>query len=265
MPLSRNCSHDNPCRYPEDSGLNLSNATKTKPDDDHVFGAVVPAIEGAFKNIFGAGENWKQRMHDFNPNLATLWGSLCTIDFGHGLQPPVVKRTNDETDQHAYAFGWYVQRLQWQLCEIVCTNNVIGNSEERSISPATQGWKIAVKHELAGVMNNLVDETALKLYINNTQNAKPQPKKSQANKPQRNKALATNPTAEIAIPEVLHPPMSFAAARTYASSVNSDRARRVMEILGKFVLIPELMDELLNQFDGSGVSLVNGSWSKWES
>ena len=200
---------------------------------DHVFGDVVAAIQTGLKDIFGSID-FRARMNSYNPRLEVIWNALKNTDFGHGHDRethPVVLRANvQEVDQHGRVFGIYSERLQWQLCEIVCTNKIVDGStkEERRIFSAKGLWKARVLQSFDDLMKNLVDRTALEFYINN---------------PGQTRTVEKNS-------RVSHPPMSFNNATEYV--VNGDTAahKRVREVLKNYDHLRGSLVALLNEFNG---------------
>ncbi len=102
-----------------------------------MFGDVIAAIETGLENIFGK-IHFEYRMNSYNPRLGTIWNALKNKDFGHvkGEDLAAKRVMLPEVDQHGKVFGIYGKRPQWELCEIVCTNNFNGETEERRIFSA---------------------------------------------------------------------------------------------------------------------------------
>ena len=89
---------------------------------------------------------------------------LATVDFGHGANPPLVNRNGTpEPDGHSHVFGGYSNRLQWNLCEIVCTGFAPG--EVRRFACTTRAWESNVLSSFDELMNHLVDSTSIAFYI----------------------------------------------------------------------------------------------------
>ncbi|OHX16160.1 hypothetical protein [Chromobacterium sphagni] len=177
---------------------------------DHVFGDVVGVVGNALTEIFGGGVNWQNRMRAYNANLAAQWTGLTQVDLGHtGAHPPVVARQGaPEVDRHAHMFGGYGNRLQWYWCEVVCAG-FQGGIEDRRVGGKTQAWKNQVMGAFDEVINNLVDETALRAYIAN---------------PGQTRQADPN--------SVLHTPVSLARATAIANGLNGPGKARIQQILG---------------------------------
>jgi hypothetical protein len=140
MPLLAGCQYPNPVAaalpVPPVAGAapNLAPA-----QGDHVFGDVIGTIGTALQLIFGGGANWNNRMRAYSPILEVLWDGLANANFGHGGHAPTVARHGaPEPDEHAHVFGGYAVRLQWTLCEFVCTGFLPGGVERPEESEARQ-------------------------------------------------------------------------------------------------------------------------------
>jgi hypothetical protein len=229
MPLIQGCTYNNPVCPALPAPPVATGATLTAPGQgDHVFGNVLGAIETALQTIFGGGQDWDTRMRNYNVNLETVWNGLKRVDFGHGANPPIVYRAGaDEPDEHAHVFGVYSQRLQWKLCEIVCTGFAPG--EVRRIGGATPAWKTSVLESFGELMDSLVDNTAIVQYITTLPNT----------------IRAANPVM------VRHTPMSLANARVYAANHNGPGKNRVTQVLNAYGSLHESVRGLLDRFDGS--------------
>ena len=139
-------------------------------------------------------------------------------------------------------FGRYATRLQWQLCEIVCTGYAPNVGEVRRIGGSTGAWKNAVLSSLDDLMNNLVDTTALQFYIA-TQNP--------------NDSRQANPGA------VRHPAISLAAAVAYTNAHNGPGKARVTGVLNTYRSLRSSINGLLDRLDGpvKTLNVANNTWT----
>lgn len=233
MPLITGCGFNNPIAAAFPSRPLAAAADRLAPaQGDHLFGDVLGSVETALQSIFGGGAVWPTRMQHYSPTLHSVWTGLDAVDLGHAANPPIVQRTGAaEPDEHAYVFGGYSRRLQWQLCEIVCTG--FAASEMRSIGGATRSWKTAVLNSFDDVMNHLVDSTALHFYIATPHGIR------QAN------ASTVN-----------HTPISLAEAVVYASRHAGPGQRDVLRVLSNYSGLRTSFVGLLDRFDGPTKTLA---------
>ncbi|NHZ90019.1 hypothetical protein F2P45_13490 [Massilia sp. CCM 8733] len=237
MPLIRHNTFRNPSNGGGLPNVPLANAAGSlaPAQGDHLFGDIMGAIGTAMQHIFGGGALWQQRLQAYDSVLASLWRELNGVDLGHSATPPIVQRTGaPEPDEHSHMFGGYSARLQWRLCEIVCTGFEAG-VESRKIGGATHAWKRAVLADFDNLMDHLVDSDALAFYL-------------------------VTPTAERrANPaNVRHTAISLAAATTYIRDLRGNgnaaatRARaNVSQVLGNYAMLRNSLAGLLTRLDGN--------------
>lgn len=247
MPLTYKLKCTNPSNRKLPAVPIPTGAVQLIPDHDHLFGDVIDAINTALQKIFGGTTLWKTRMEYFNPVLATIWCGLGNVDLGHsnGSDISTARTIGSEIDEHAHMFGYYAARLQWHLCEIVCTAcdnkecTNYGRGNEHMISGATRAWKKNVLTSYDDVIENLVDSTALDFYIKT---------------PDGKRKTAVN---------IRHPTISLAAARAYVNANGTHRGAtaRVNQVLDRFVSLRGTFEGFLERFDGS-TKTFNGI-DKW--
>lgn len=236
------CTSPNPYGQQLPAAPNPAQAIAGNPaQGDHVFGDVLGAIRTAMQAIFVSDANWRTRMAAYNANMATIWNGLEQLDLGHGAHPPSVARqpagvAGNETDQHAYVFGGYANRLQWQMAEIACmagATPTIG-ADANNLS----GWKSAVLARFDELMANVADQTALNhlvLHGNVTRTAN-----------------GSN-----------HPAISLQAAQTFANANrNAPGYNLVAPVLNNLATLRNGFVGLLDRFQPGFYTLQpNGSWA----
>ena len=235
MPLNTRCPYRNPVNkgvlphVPTDEELKKLPSKGPTGQGDHVFGGVIEAIGTALEKIFGGGSNWEERMNSFSHPLTAVWTNMKQTDYGHsGIKQPVVYATKggpEEVDRHATVFGAYSERLQWHLCEIVCTG-LISDVEVRSIGSGPgemiSGWKHNVLRSFDDLMNNLVDRTAFEFYIKNPTDYR-----------------TTNSESK-------HDPMSLESAIIYVgTSAEAPGSPRLREILNEYMNLRAKVNQLV--------------------
>ncbi len=199
---------------------------------DHVFGDIIGMIQTALQNIFGGGQNWINRFQSYNMSAYMNWISLSGLNLGHaGVNEPLVTRQGvAEIDQHAYCFGRFSERFQWAFCEIVCSGYNQG-VEQRTIFVGNKSWRRNVMGRFDGVLDNLVDSTALTWYFHH-----PNQIRQAAN-------------------DVIHQPISLQVARQQATVLHNNRSARVIQICQNIDNARASLEGLLMRF-----SSVKATW-----
>ncbi|WP_434634963.1 hypothetical protein [Chromobacterium sp. CV08] len=210
---------------------------------DHVFGDVIGVIDNALAAVFGGGAVWRQRMRAYSVPLDEAWAGLAQLDLGHSgaNQPLVARRGAAERDRHAHMFGGYSGRLQWQWCEIICAGFPAGGGgEDRRIGGRTKAWRSEVLKALDDVLDNLVDDTALRAYI--------------ANPGQERQA---NPAT------VFHDALSLARAQAVTAGLNGPGKARIEQVLRNYDSLRNAVLGLLDRFDTETRTFdpTTGRWS----
>jgi hypothetical protein len=241
MPLISGCTYNNPSAALLPAAPVAAAAPALAPGQgDHLFGDVLGTIETSLQLIFGGGANWRLRMDNYSSTFRNMWDDMSRMDLGHGATAPDVHRNGAaEPDEHSHVFGGYSSRLQWQMCEIVCTGFPPQGGEWRQIGGFTKSWKNAVLSSLDDILSHLVDSTAIAFYI-----ATPTAI--------RNANAAT----------VRHTPMSLANAVIYANAHNGPGKNRVSQVLTPYGNLRVALGALLDRFQGS-IKTLNYPHDTW--
>lgn len=241
MSLVTGCAYNNPAGAVLPAQPAAAAAPNLAPNQgDHVFGDVAGTIGNAFGHVFGGGALVPTRINNYNSVLASTWQGFAAANFGHAGNPPVVNRQGaPEPDEHAHMHGGYSQRLQWQICEIVCAGHANG-AEVRMIAGLKSTWRNAVLASLDEYFNHFVDETALQFYL-----ASP------------NAIRQANPAG------VRHRAISLAAAHLYVTNNNGPGKASLQTVITNLQTVPGQLRGMLDRFSGSLKTLnpVNNTWA----
>lgn len=130
---------------------------------DHLFGDALGVIGNAFQDLMGGGALWQTRFSAFDGDVARLWAGQAARNMGHADHTFVANRNGAaEPDRHAHMFGGYSARLRWQITQI---GQLDAASQNRQIDGVSSPWKRAVMSALEDLLDNCVDETALRYFL----------------------------------------------------------------------------------------------------